>query len=1066
MFPLTVNHVSKYCAYLRNISRQFTLQQRVACRRASSPIPIPAEVLESRRLLAASGVQALHRSGQTFVTWQEDVSVEGESYHIYRHNAPITPVNLSQAQKLTGKWGPLADDTSAHKLGGEHVPSNFVIHDLGQPLSDEEGLFVHTTGIGQSGTWHYAVTQVTGGVEDTTSVAQSGSVAEAVANAQPVMVASQNGGKGRIYTQFMDYAQWNPTFQGYAYNYAIALPDNYDPAVEWPLKLEVHAHSEEYKYLPQSDFDWPSIQVFVDDPGADDGTVQTWWYGFSADHNYLTDGAIPTSGNIENFTEQRVLRAVDEVITNFSVDTSRIHAQGHSMGGSGSISLGMRYGDVFAGIYASEGMTNYAASPTFQVEFEQIWGTQSSNLPVVSAGPHATQLQSYNGTGVYDWMNHQQQVINRRGDDMAFLMFGHGKEDDVIDWATQGQPFVTAVNAARVGFTAEVREDWGHNWMGFSFANHDLFSREYGDLGEWIFQSNFSFPGISNASGSGTFTPGNTGTEFYNLNIDWSVPWRSFDADPVDTFTHYEISLRSRDGVQTADITPRNLQQFQITSGKTYSWQNIDNSTGQVVQSGTVTADSVGLVTVTGFRIGTDTGNRLILNNEESSVPAFISESRSVGTPRPTVRWNSVPDAVSYRIWISNQSTAQNPYLISVVQDTSYTPPTHLPIGRYAFWVQANLVGGEATGWSKPLAIKVLTGSLMTDMETRYDTASPTITWKSIVGAARYEVWVNNLTTGQSAVVHETGLQETEFQLPELNLGRYRIWVRAINSVNDFGRWSPAETFSVATRTQLLSPDTSTFDTRPTLEWDEVPGAGAYRLYVYNIDSGAIYVDQHDVTGTQWTPAASMPVADYRWWVQATSATGHNGSWSRIGLFSVGGRPTVLRPSGTIGDTTPEFTWTPVDGAVRYVLHVNRLDVSRIVIREDFLTSASFVATQSLSSGTYRVWVQAVSSTGVRSAWSVPLDFTIADADSGDDSPVSELAELLTVLPLPISLPQAFLNSFRQPEAKPTVRQPRDVQQTGQLSTTGESEAGFRNDEHEATLTDGVICEIATRLLS
>ncbi len=120
--------------------------------------------------------------------------------------------------------------------------------------------------------------------------------------------------------------------------------------------------------MAEAEYEWQTIQLFVDDPGSDRGTQHTWWYGFAADHDYQNDGPIPESGVIRNFTEQRVLYAIDEVVANtdFNVETSRVHAVGHSMGGSGALSLGIRYGNVFSAIYSSQGMTNYSTSPTFQ----------------------------------------------------------------------------------------------------------------------------------------------------------------------------------------------------------------------------------------------------------------------------------------------------------------------------------------------------------------------------------------------------------------------------------------------------------------------------------------------------------------------------------------------------------------------------------------------------------------------------------------------------------------------------------------------------------------------------
>ncbi|HRA89934.1 MAG TPA: alpha/beta hydrolase-fold protein, partial [Planctomycetaceae bacterium] len=503
-----------------SVSRLFTACRRTlsrSTRRRSQFAPMVAEILECRQLLAASGLQVVHRSGQSFVTWQEDTSVAGEGYHVYRSTTAITAANIAQAQQLTSKWGALDDNTSHHPLTGVGAPANFVIQDLGAPLSDDQGLFVYTIPAGQSGNYFYAVTEVVNGIENKTLTSGvnslSSGVTENVAVPQPVLVSSINNGHGRVYTQYMDYDNWNPTFEGYAYNYSVALPQNYDPNVAWPLRLMPHAYGERYRLESFSDFDWPVIEVFPDDGGAQSGYLNTWWYGFAADHNYKTDGLIPTSGHIENFTEQRLFQMIDQVKANFTVDVNAIHAQGHSMGASGSLSLGMRYGDVFAWIFASEPMTNYGTNPLFQGQFEELWGTQASNLPIVNKGPYASRLVKYNGTGVYDWMNHQEMLGVMRNEPMAMLMVGHGKIDDVIDWQTQGRPIIAALNNAHVAFTAEQRDNWDHNWMGFDYMNDAMFGVPVYGKTDWIFRKDSSLIAFSNASGSGALVPAPTGTD-------------------------------------------------------------------------------------------------------------------------------------------------------------------------------------------------------------------------------------------------------------------------------------------------------------------------------------------------------------------------------------------------------------------------------------------------------------------------------------------------------------------------------------------------------------------------
>ncbi|GAB5443480.1 MAG: hypothetical protein Fues2KO_38290 [Fuerstiella sp.] len=568
---------------------------------------------------AGAGISAFHRSGQTFLTWDENTSVVGEQYHVYRHTELITAANLRDADRLTDRWGPLDDDTSIHRLAGAGAPGNFVIEDLGQPLSDDTGLFVYTTQDAAGGQVYYAVTTIVNGVEDVSNLqTTAAALSEAAAESTAVLVDSRNNGRGLLFTQFMDYADWNPTFQGYAYNYAVALPSGYDANTSYGLKLDLHAHSEGHRYLPEAEYNWDSIQLLVDDPGADRGTTHTWWFGFSEDHNYLTDGDTPTSGTVRNFTQQRVLEAVDQVRARFNVDDTRIHAQGNSMGASGALSLGIHYGDVFAGIMASQPMTNYASSPEFQNEFQRLWGTQAANLAVELDGPYSADIQQYSiggsqAVGVWEWMNHHEMLQVRRGEPVSFLVFGHGKQDDIIDWETQGRPFIAAVNAADVGHAAWLQGDAGHTWMGFIGANVPVLGGVDQSYGSWDLAANVSFPSITNSSDSGSTNPGDAGDDLYNLNVDWATTWNRFGEPIVDTADRYEVTIRSLSGFTTADVTPRKTQAFRPASGSQVNWSAVNAATGAVLQSGQATVDSDGLVTVENVGLLNNAGTRLVL---------------------------------------------------------------------------------------------------------------------------------------------------------------------------------------------------------------------------------------------------------------------------------------------------------------------------------------------------------------------------------------------------------------------------------------------------------------------
>jgi parallel beta-helix repeat protein len=403
----------------------------------------------------------------------------------------------------------------------------------------------------------------------------------------------------------------------------MALPPGYDGSVAVPLMVYMQGWGGRYGISDGTPYDWNSIWVEVDDPR------QTWHYGFNADFDYREFDAggsgPPATGTIVNFTEQRILQAIDQVSRLFSVDENRIHGHGSSMGGSGMLTMGMRYPNVFAAVYAGLPMTNYetadgrGGASNWRPDLEPKWGPVAANLPVENRGRHAAHLSAYNGTGVWDWMDHQAQAVARRGDDTAYLTYIHRMQDDVIDWETQGQPFPGALFAGNIGFQgAAVPGD--HSWPGFDGSNEIMIGGEAGGgWGQFQFRRDMSFPAISSASHAPPVPPPTSSVQsyYYNLDVEWSVPWRSFGPWITDEPENYGITLRSASGSQTADVTPRRLQQFVVTPGADYEWTNTNLATSAVMQTGTATADADGLLTIPAVQI-LATGNRLEISGANS----------------------------------------------------------------------------------------------------------------------------------------------------------------------------------------------------------------------------------------------------------------------------------------------------------------------------------------------------------------------------------------------------------------------------------------------------------------
>jgi hypothetical protein len=572
---------------------------------------------------------AVHRRHQTFLTWPEIPGDLTMTYQVYRHTAPITRDTLAQAQLIADVpqgsgifWTERARAVDPPYEDGRYQSlRNYVITDGGPELPDGTGLFVWTPHT--SGTAYYAVRS-----RDGAYFAATDPVAEQTGSPAPVLAWQSPDRHSRVYTQFMDYAAYNPTFdaprpgngwmglpnwaeleraapqQQYAYNYWVGLPtaESCGGTVPDELPLILHLEGWGTRYAaPDSAPYWCAIHLWGDDPN------QSWYFGFSATHDYHT-GEPVTTGPVVNYTEARLLQAVRDVIagqTAPAVDTERIYVYGHSMGGTGALMLAERYPAIFAAAAASAPMMNFAASDVWRPELAAKWGDPALNLPVEMRGPDAAPLLAYQGTGVWDWQNLAGQLSARRGDGMAFIAIAHGTQDMIIDWQTVVQPAYRHFYDGSRAFIGEILAI-DHTWL--AFRDHPNWRFE-----EMAFRRDESLPALSHASGSLPMPPPGTGG--YNLTVEWSASWHDFAGPPVDTPDEWAVALRSMAGSQTLDVTPRRLQQFAVQPSQTYTWQTVRLADGTVLQSGTVTVDADGLLTVRGITVD-EGGCRLTITRQ------------------------------------------------------------------------------------------------------------------------------------------------------------------------------------------------------------------------------------------------------------------------------------------------------------------------------------------------------------------------------------------------------------------------------------------------------------------
>lgn len=404
---------------------------------------------------------------------------------------------------------------------------------------------------------------------------------------------------------------------------------------------------------------------------------------------------------------------------------------------------------------------------------------------------------------------------------------------------------------------------------------------------------------------------------------------------------------------------------------------------------------------------------------EVRSLMTVISPTGTVFDATPTILWEAVDNATSYDLWVSDREQVKTEFIKQNIATTHFTPTTPLNLGKTRAWVRANFADGTSTDWSAPtdfivLAKPSLTGPVNSQLPSapyKLNETKPTITWETAPGASRFEIFLSDQTnlTGQVFTVanltpvlnsegyaffdenHEIVREEkTSFELPnDLQMGSYRVFIRARDDGGRWSDWSAPLNFEVAPQVTITRPTAPSFENPPLLEWQAVPDATSYDVFVAKAatPTKALYNIKMQ-TATSYQIPKTLADGSYVFWVRAhRSVTGRPdvaGIWSAPATFSTIQNPEITGPVGIstnvagqrlITDTRPTIEWTPIDRAARYDVWVHRANTNPTYLVTTSSTN-SYTFEKDIKAGDYTVWVRAISTTGKMTSWSAPYTFT------------------------------------------------------------------------------------------
>ncbi|MEY4185163.1 MAG: hypothetical protein RIT02_197 [Planctomycetota bacterium] len=171
--------------------------------------------------------------------------------------------------------------------------------------------------------------------------------------------------------------------------------------------------------------------------------------------------------------------------------------------------------------------------------------------------------------------------------------------------------------------------------------------------------------------------------------------------------------------------------------------------------------------------------------------PVFTTGFLPTFDTTPRLSWSPVHGAERYELSVLQVSGNVTVLRQNNISGTSFTLPEFVP-GVYRCWVKAT----GSTLWSAPLELDTRGRTILLSPFGSTANARPLISWQSVAGAERYELWVDRRGF-QQKVIFETQLVTSSFVTSvSLPRGNYRAWVRAVSGTA-IAPWSTALDFSI-----------------------------------------------------------------------------------------------------------------------------------------------------------------------------------------------------------------------------------------------------------------------------
>jgi hypothetical protein len=360
------------------------------------------------------------------------------------------------------------------------------------------------------------------------------------------------------------------------------------------------------------------------------------------------------------------------------------------------------------------------------------------------------------------------------------------------------------------------------------------------------------------------------------------------------------------------------------------------------------------------------------------------------------VAWTAVPNATSYRVWVAVDGHAP----VNILRTNTTEGDIRLPAGAMTWYVDATrqncdavvspqgrftvALGANCAGNAAPALIAPV-GTLANPAGVN----SPvSLSWSAVANAIGYRIWISsNLRSFEDVTL----TKETHVEL-ELDPKVYAWYAEAffdacppVPSATAYFRVNETTARCPTVKPSLLSPSPGQVTTSPiTFSWAAVDGAEKYRLFVSLDGSEPQLIGTTDET--QLTRSLPPGAAIAR--VEAVFKTCPSTFSDRVNFTvqqaqncgTTGAQLLAPSDGATNLESPIDFSWSPVNGAVKYILFAQVNDGAPTAIAATSDTSVTHV----MPAGTIR-WFVVTFFSGCDPVESAHFRFSIAREQNCDN---------------------------------------------------------------------------------